>query len=102
VAERGMAQVVAERDGLCEVLVETQSTGDGASYLRYFQGMSQPRDKVVALRRDEDLCLVLQPAESVGVQYPVAVPLEGRPYRARLFGTLPSLGSAATRSERRE
>jgi len=57
---------------------------------------------VVALRRDEDLCLVLQSAESVGVQYPVAVPLKGCPYGARLFGTLPPLGSAATRSERRE
>jgi len=39
-AERSMAKVMAQRDGLCEVLVQTQSTGDGASYLRDFQGMS--------------------------------------------------------------
>ena len=65
VAEGRVAQVVAERDGLGEVLVQPQRPGDGPGDAGHLQGVRQPGAVVVALRGDEHLGLVLQPAEDL-------------------------------------
>ncbi len=82
VTERRVAEVVAERDRLGEVLIEPQRAGDGASDLRDFEGVGEARAIVVLLGVDEDLGLVLETAERLGVDDPVAVALEIRAHRA--------------------
>ena len=82
VAERRVPEVVPEPDRLGEVLVEPQRARDGARDLRGLQRVGEPRAVVVALRRDEDLRLVLEPAERLAVHDPVAVALERRAQRA--------------------
>ena len=53
VAERGVTQVVAEGDGLGQVLVQVQRPGDGPGDLAHFEGVGQARPVMVASRRDE-------------------------------------------------
>src|SRR5918997_494958 len=85
VAERWVAEVVAEPDRLREVLVETQRAGDRARDLRGLERVRQPRAVVIALGRDEHLRLVLEPAERLAVDDPVAVALERRAQPAVLL-----------------
>ena len=79
VSERGMAQIVRERERFGEILVETEGACDGARDLRNLQRMRQPRPVMVTLVGDKDLCLLLQTAECAGVNDPVAISLERRP-----------------------
>ena len=83
--ERRVADVVAQRDRLGERLVERQRRGQGARDLRHLEGVRQAGDVVVALGVEEDLRLVLQAAERLGVDDPVAVPLERGPERVGLL-----------------
>ena len=76
VAERRVADVVAERDRLGQRLVEAERRGQRARDLGDLHRVGQARDEVVALGVEEDLRLVLQPAERLGVDDPVAVALE--------------------------
>ena len=82
VAERGMTEVVAQPDGLYQVLVQPQGAGDGARDLRDLPGVGQPGPVVVARGRAEYLRLVLEAPERLGVDDPVAVALERRPQPA--------------------
>ena len=72
-----MAQVVAQGDGLGQVLVEEQGPGHGAGDPAHLQGVGHPGPVVVPLRLEEDLRLVLQAAEGLGIDDPVHIPLEG-------------------------
>ena len=103
VAERCVAEVVAERDRLGQVLVQPQRAGDRARDLDDVQRVGEPDPVVVALRREEHLRLVLQPAERLGVHDPVAVALEARcaSDRAARAARGPWI-SAAQHRERRE
>src|SRR5215210_7779163 len=76
VAERGVAEVVPQGDRLREVFVEAERTGDGAGYLHHLEGVGEARPEVVTVGGDEDLCLVHEPAEGLGVDYAVPVALE--------------------------
>ncbi len=78
VAERRVAEVVPEADRLREVLVEPQRARDRARDLRDLDRVREPRAVVVALGRDEDLRLVLQAPEGLGVHDPVAIALQRR------------------------
>jgi hypothetical protein len=82
VAERRMAEIVAEPDRLNQVLVQRQRAGDCARDLCYLERVRQPGAVVVARRRHEHLSLVRQAAESLGVHDPVAIPLKRRPQAA--------------------
>jgi hypothetical protein len=86
VAERRVAEVVAERDGLGQVLVEAQRPRNGPRDHAGLERVRQPGPVVVALGRDEDLRLVLEPPEGLRVDDPVAVALEGRPDGRILLG----------------
>ena len=88
VAERRVAEVVAERDRLGEVLVEREGAGQRAGELRDLDGVGQPGAEMVALVMHEHLRLVGEAAEGGGMDDAVAVALERRcgsanPARAR-------------------
>ena len=76
VAEGGVAEIVAEGDRLREVFVEAESTGYGTGYLHHLQGVREACPEVVAVRGDEDLGLVHEPTEGLGVDNAVPVALE--------------------------
>ena len=65
VAEGRVAEVVAEPDRLGQVLVEAERAGDGAGDPAGLQRVGEPGAVVVALGRDEDLGLVLEPPEGL-------------------------------------
>ena len=81
VAERRMAEIVAERDRLGQLLVQAQHLGDAARDLRDLERVRQPRAVVIAGRREEHLRLVLEPPERLRVDDAIAVALEHRPDR---------------------
>ena len=83
-AKRRVANVMAKRDRLGQRLVQAQRRGQRARDLGDLQRVRQARDEVVALGVDEDLRLVLQPAERLGVKDAVTVTLEGGPELVRL------------------
>jgi hypothetical protein len=79
VSECGVAEVVAESDGLGENLVEAQRLRDRARDLRDFEHMREPRAVVIALGREKDLRLVLEPAKGLAMNDAIAVALIRRP-----------------------
>jgi len=76
-AEGRMAEIVRQGDALGEIIVQPKRLGDRARDLRHLERMGQPGAEMVALVRHEDLGLLLQPAEGLGVDHPVAVAGEG-------------------------
>ena len=62
------------------------AAASGAGDLGHLEGVGQARDEVVALGVDEDLGLVLQPAERLRVEDAIAVALEGGAELVGLFG----------------
>ncbi len=93
VAERRVAEVVPERDRLGQVLVELQGAGHGAGDADHLERVREAGAVVVALGGDEDLGLVLEPAERLCVDDTVAVALEWRAQRALLLGLGPAAGA---------
>ena len=82
VAEGRVAEVVTEPDRLGQVLVQAERPRDRAGDSAGLERVREPGAVVVPLGGDEDLRLVLEPAEGLGVDDPVAVALERRPQRA--------------------
>ena len=82
-SERRMAEVMSERGGFRQILVERESAGDGARNLRDLQGMRQARAVMVVLRTKEYLRFVHQPPKCLAVDNAVAVALELRARRTR-------------------
>jgi hypothetical protein len=62
-AEGRMAEIVGEGQRLGEILVQREPPRDRTRDLRHLQRVRQAGAVVVALMRDEDLRLVLEPAE---------------------------------------
>ena len=85
VTEGGVAEIVAHADRLDQVLVQAKRAADRAGNLGNLQGMGEAGAVVVAGGPDEDLGLVHQPAEALGVDDPVAVALERGSHRGWLF-----------------
>src|SRR5919107_259204 len=79
VAEGRVAEVVAEPDRLREVLVQAECARDAPRDPARLERVREPGAVMVALRRDENLRLVLEPPERLRVDDPVAVALERRP-----------------------
>src|SRR5918999_2893452 len=69
-------EIMSERDRLGEVFVEAESAGYGTGYLHHLQGVREACPEVVAVGGDEDLGLVHEPAEGLGVDYSVSVALK--------------------------
>ena len=79
VAEGGVTEIVAETDGLDEVLVEEERPTDGAGDLRHLEGVGEAGPVVVAGGSDKDLGLVHQPAKALAVEDAIAVALKRGP-----------------------
>ena len=92
-----LSRKLRERNGLGQILVETQGTCNRPGDLRNLQRVGQSGTVVVALMLDEYLGLVFQPAERAGVNDPVPVPLETRPERAFFFRHQPATAAARIR-----
>ncbi len=75
-SERSVSEVVPQRDGFGEILVQQKSPGNGAGDLRDLECVSQPGPVMVAERSQENLSFVLQSSEGFAVDDPVSVPLE--------------------------
>ena len=88
-AEGRVAQVVAQGDGLDQVLVEAQKAADGAADLRDQLHMQDPVGDVVVGDHREDLGLVDIAGVGFGVEDPVAV---HREILAVALKTLPADG----------
>ena len=101
-SEGRMSQVVAQGDGLRQRLVEPQGLGDGPGDLGDLQRVGQARPVVIPLRGQEDLCLMLEPAECLAVQDPVSVPLVLRADGAELLRDVPPQRIPGKRRKRAE
>ena len=91
-AEGGMPQVMAERDGLRQVLVEPERAGYAARYLRNLKGMGEPRAEMIAFGGQEHLGFVRQAAEALAMQDLIAIALEFGSQEIRLARARTALG----------
>jgi iron-sulfur cluster assembly protein len=82
-AEGGMAKIVAKGEGLGEVFVEPERSGNRAGDLGDFQRMGQPCAEMIALMSHKNLGFLLQAPKSCRVDYAVPVTLERRAGRRR-------------------
>ena len=92
-AEGRVAEIVAERDRLGQILVQAERPCDRPRDLRDLERVGQPCAVVVALGRNEHLCLVPQPPERFRVEDAVAVALKAGAVRARLHRVQPPGGA---------
>src|SRR5262249_6730519 len=100
-AERRVADVVPEPDRLAEILVQPERTRDRAGDRGRLQRVGETRS-VVVRGIDEDLGLVLETPERLGVNDAIPVSLERRAQAARLVGVLPAARLVRANRERRE
>ena len=84
-AEGRVAQIMTQRNGLDQILVEAEGFRDRPGILGHFQRVGQTGPVMVACRRQKNLSLILEPSKRFAVQDSVPVPLKGRSYIARLF-----------------
>jgi hypothetical protein len=89
-AEGAVPEVVGERHGFREVLVEPQGARGCAGDLGYLQRMGQPGAEVIALMIDEHLGLILEAPERGAVHDPIAIALEGAAQAAGGLGMAPA------------
>ena len=93
-AERGLPQIVPQRDRFDEILVQPERPADGAGQLGHLEGVSQPVSAMVFVgRQDTHDCLLSKPTKCSTVDDPVAVSLELRAVIERatlVFDGMPS------------
>ncbi len=93
VAERGVAEIVAERDALGEILVQREGPRQRTRELGDLDGVGQAGAEMIALVMYEHLRLVGEAAEGGGMDDAVAVALERRAgRRVRLGDQTPARG----------
>ena len=100
VTEGGVPQIVAERDRLHQILVQTEPPRGGPGDLCHLQRVRQTGPVVVPLVIDEHLGLVLEAAERGAVDDTVAIALERAPLRALLLRHLSASGVAGAKRVR--
>ena len=98
-AERRMAEVVGQAQGLGQIFVQAERARDRPPDLRDLQAVRQAHPVMIAVGRDEDLRLVTKPPEGDRMDQPVAVALENIAWAARaaaVLGVEPAAGSFGT------
>lgn len=85
-AEGRMADIVGEGERFSEILVQPEGAGGRAGDLGDLKGMSEAGPVVIAFMGDEDLGLLLEATERVGVNDPVPVALKIGPGTTWGFG----------------
>ena len=94
-AKRSVPQIVGQRDGFGQILIETQNAGNGPGDLRHFQRMGQPGAVVIPLMVHKNLRFVFQTAKSAGMNDTVTIPLKTGTVRMLLFLIEPTRGITA-------
>jgi hypothetical protein len=89
-AERGMAEIVRQRQCLGEVFVQPELAGQRAGDLRHLQRVGQPGAVMIAFVEHENLSLVFQAPEGSGMDHPVAVPAKRAAGLARRLSEQPA------------
>jgi len=102
VAEGRVPDVMGEGDGLDQVLVRPQGSGEGLGDLGNGDGVGQPGAVEVAGVVQEDLGAVLEPPEGLAMDDTADVTLEGRAVGALRLGAQPGAGSRVGGREGRE
>ncbi len=95
VTEGSVPEIVPQRYGFGQILVQGQGTRNCPGNLRDLQGMSQAGPIVIPLGREEYLGFILQASKCLAVQDTVAIHLENRAHRAGLFLDSPPPGGIA-------
>jgi hypothetical protein len=95
VSQGRVADVVAQRQRLDEILVEGERPGQRAGDARHLERVGQPAAVVVAVIAGEDLGLVGQPAKGGGMDDPVAIALVRAAENVGRFGWTRPAESAA-------
>ena len=90
-AKRRMPEIVSKRDRFGKVFVISEYPSYSPRDLGYFKGMSKARPVMVILGSNEDLSLMDKTPESLGMDYPVPVPLIDSPQGAGFFIYIPAL-----------
>ena len=91
--ERGVAQIMRQRHGLCQLTIKPQCPRNRARHLLHLDRMGQTRAIIIALMFHEHLRLVLEPPKGAGMDDTIAVPLIAGAKSAFLFRYPPSHGS---------
>ena len=60
-SKRRVPQVMPQRNGLSQILIQTQCLRNGSGILRHLQRVRHPRPVMVTVRCDKNLRFVLQP-----------------------------------------
>src|SRR5690554_1838908 len=97
-----MSQIVAQGNGLGQILVEAQAPGYGSGNLGHFKGVGKPGPIVVAFGGYEDLGLMLEAPESLAMGDSIPIPLKGGTQGARSFRDETPLALGAETGPRRQ
>ena len=89
-AKRSMTQIVAQSNGLRQILIQAQRTGNAPGDLGNLQGMGQAGTVMVSFWRDKHLCFMLHAAKGFAMDDTVSVPLEIRTDIAFFLFPLPT------------
>ncbi len=76
VAERCVSEIVRQRNGLDQILVQSKTSRNRTPHLRDFERVRHPGSKQVTFVVEENLCLVNQAPERRAVNNAVAITLE--------------------------
>src|ERR1035441_4114146 len=90
-----MTEVMRERNGLSQIPVQPQRTGDVARDGGDFNGVREARAKVIAGAIEKNLRFVFEPPKSARMNDPVAVALIMRAPFGRRFLVFAATGVAA-------
>ena len=77
-AERGMSEVMAERNSFRQCLVKSETNGNCPRNLSDLKGVCQSGSVIIALRRKKNLGFMLETAKRVAMYYTVTVMLKAR------------------------
>ena len=100
VAKWAVPNVVAETDGFRQGFIESEISGERAADLRHLKRVSETGHKVITIRVHEDLSLVLQASEGLGVEDAVPVAFERCPPLISGFGSLSTPSTHGMRRQR--
>ena len=77
VAERSVAKVVTESNSFGQILIQRKTDGNRPRNLRNLKGMGEAGPVMVAVRRKENLRLMLEPPKGTAMYDSVSVALKG-------------------------
>jgi hypothetical protein len=102
VSKGRVTQVMGQRNGFRQVLIQAQRTRQIPGDRRHLHGVRQARAQVIPGAIQKHLRFVLQPPKGAAVDDPVAVPLELGPPDRRLLLMNPSTAVTAVLGKRRK